>query len=59
MVVAIILILAGFGFVAVNRYQKRLKRVEMDNVAREIFVAAQNHLTASRAAGFWEEGSFQ
>ena len=54
MVVAIILILAGFGFVAVNRYQKRLKRVEMDNVAREIFVAAQNHLTASRAAGFWD-----
>ena len=53
-VVAIILILAGFGFVAVNRYQKRLKRVEMDNVAREIFVAAQNHLTASRAAGFWD-----
>lgn len=54
MVVAIIAILAGFGFVAVNRYQKRLKRVEMDNVAREIFVAAQNHLTASRAAGFWD-----
>ena len=53
MVVAIILILAGFGFVAVNRYQKRLKRVEMDNVAREIFVAAQNHLTAAKASGKW------
>ncbi len=53
MVVAIVIILAAFGFVAVFRYQRTLKRTEMDNIAREIFVAAQNHLTASKATGAW------
>lgn len=52
-VIAITGILAAFGFGQVAAYQKKLKRTEMDNVAREIFVAAQNHLTASKAAGTW------
>ncbi len=49
--VAIIGILAAFGFVAVIRYQKSLKQTELDDTAREIFVAAQNHMTVSRASG--------
>lgn len=52
-VIAITGVLAAFGFGQVAAYQKKLKRTEMDNVAREIFVAAQNHLTASKAAGTW------
>lgn len=51
--VAITVILASFGFVSAARYQKRLKLAEMDNAAREIFIAAQNHLTASEADGSW------
>lgn len=52
--VAIIGILAAFGFVAVIRYQKSLKQTELDDTAREIFVAAQNHMTVSRASGNWD-----
>ncbi|MGN0361254.1 MAG: glycine-rich protein [Bilifractor sp.] len=52
--VAIIGILAAFGFVAVIRYQKSLKQTELDNTAREIFVAAQNHMTVARASGEWD-----
>lgn len=52
-VIAITGILAAVAFVQVGAYQKKLKRTEMDNTAREIFVAAQNHLTASKANGTW------
>lgn len=52
---AIIIILAALGFIALINYQKNLKLTEMDNAAREIFVAAQNHLTASEKSGEWEE----
>lgn len=52
---AIIIILAGLGFIALINYQKNLKLTEMDNAAREIFVAAQNHLTASEKSGEWDE----
>lgn len=57
-VIAITGILAGFGFVEVAKYQRKLKRVEMDNTAREIFVAAQNHLTASDTSGNWAAGFY-
>ena len=53
MTVAIIGILAAFGFVAVVQHQKSLKLTEMDNAAREIFVAAQNHLSESKSSGDW------
>ena len=52
-VIAIILIVAGFGFVNVIRYQKDLKLKECDDIARQIFIAAQNQLTASAASGRW------
>lgn len=52
-VIAITGILATFGFVEVTKAQRKLKRTEMDNTAREIFVAAQNHLTSSQTNGIW------
>ena len=51
--VAIIGILAAFGFVAVVQAHRNLRLREMDDTAREIFVAAQNHLTAAKASGKW------
>lgn len=52
--VAIMMILAGFAFVAVARYQKSLKLTEMDGTAKEIFIAAQNHMTAAKTSGEWD-----
>lgn len=51
--VAIIGILTAFGFVAVVQAHRNLRLREMDDAAREIFVAAQNHLTAAKASGKW------
>lgn len=51
-VVAIIGILAGVGFAAVTTHQKNLARVERDAIAKEIFVAAQNHLTMAESQGY-------
>ncbi|MDD6257862.1 MAG: type II secretion system protein, partial [Erysipelotrichaceae bacterium] len=53
-VVAIIGILAAFGFVGIFQYQKSLHQKELDDTAQEIFVAAQNHLTVSKARGEWD-----
>lgn len=50
-VVAITMILAGVSFVAVIRYQSRLKRLEMDQTAKEIFLAAQNRLSLDAPEG--------
>lgn len=52
MTVAIITIISAFGFVEVIQHQYSLKLTEMDNIAREIFVGAQNHLTADSST--WE-----
>ena len=49
--VAIILILAGVTFVSVGQYQKNLRLMEMDSTAKEIFIAAQNHLSVAKASG--------
>ena len=51
-VVAIIAVLTGVSFVAVAQHQRSLERLERDSVAREIFVAAQNHLTMAESQGF-------
>ncbi len=53
-VVAIIMILAGVSFVAVIRYQKSLRRLEMDQTAKEIFLAAQNRLSLEKSNGTME-----
>ncbi len=43
-VVAIIGVLASVSFIAVQSHQKNLNLMELDAVAKEIYVAAQNHL---------------
>ena len=51
-VVAIIVVLAGVAFIAVNNYQRSLGQLERDGIAKEIFVAAQNHLTVAYGEGY-------
>lgn len=50
-VVAILIILAGVSFVSVSQYQKNLRLMELDGTAKEIFIAAQNHLSLAKASG--------
>ena len=51
-VVAIVLVLSGVAFVAVGRYQRSMGQLERDGIAKQIFVAAQNHLTEAQGEGF-------
>ena len=53
--VAIMVILMGVAFVAVINYQKSMKQLELDRTAREIFVAAQNHLTMAEGQGLLKD----
>ena len=53
-VIAITTILAGVSFVAAIHYQSRLRRLEMDQTAKEIFLAAQNRLSLEKAGGSLE-----
>ncbi|MBR3313808.1 MAG: type II secretion system protein [Atopobiaceae bacterium] len=50
-VVAIIVILMGVGFLAVQNHRRSLKQLELDEAAKEILIAAQNHLTVAQAQG--------
>ena len=52
MVVAILVALFGVAFVAVQRHQRSMTQLEYDTIAKEIFVAAQNHLTAAESQGY-------
>lgn len=49
--VAIVVILLAVGFIALLNYQRTMKQLELDKTARELFVAAQNHLTAAESQG--------
>ena len=49
--VAILVILFGLGFVAVNAYLRNLRLNEMDWTAKEIFIAAQNQLSKAKENG--------
>ena len=51
-VTAIIAVLGGVIFIMVSRYQRSLAHLERDAVAKEIFVAAQNHLTVAESQGY-------
>lgn len=51
-VVAIIAVLGGVGFVAVQNHQKSMAQLERETVAKEIFIAAQNHLTLADSQGY-------
>ena len=50
--VAIIAVLSGVIFIAVMRYRRGLAHLERDAVAKEIFIAAQNHLTLAESQGY-------
>ena len=54
-VIAITTILAGVSFVAAIHYQSRLRRLEMDQTAKEIFLAAQNRSEPGK--GRWKSGT--
>lgn len=51
-VVAITVILLGVSFVGVQNYQASMTRLELDAIAKEIFIAAQNHLTTAEGQGY-------
>ena len=52
LVLAIISVLAGVGFVEVNAYMRDITKLEYDGYAKEIFVAAQNHLAMAESQGY-------
>ena len=51
-VVVLIIILSGLGVIEVIRYQRNLKQLELDGMAKEIFVAAQNNLSLAVSQGY-------
>ena len=57
-VTAIIAILGGVSFIGVWNYQRSLGQVERDGIAKEIFVAAQNHLTSAQGEGYFGSTDF-
>lgn len=57
-VVAVIAALSGAAFVGVNRYQRSLGLRKRNAIAKEIFVAAQNHLTTAESQGYLGGVSF-
>ena len=50
--VALLSILAGLSFVGVNNYLRGLTQLELDGIAKEIFIAAQNHLSVAESQSF-------
>lgn len=51
-VVAIIAVLGGVAFISIVSHQRSLGQLERDGIAKEIFVAAQNHLTVAHGQGY-------
>ena len=51
MALAISIILLAITMVGILQYYKNMKLTEMDTTAKEIFIAAQNHLTRADASG--------
>lgn len=51
-VVAIIIILAGVAFIAIMNYQRSMALLERNTIAKELFIAAQNHLTVARGENY-------
>lgn len=51
-VIAILGVLAGVAFVAVQQHQKSVTQLQYDTIAKEIFVAAQNHLTLAKSENY-------
>lgn len=54
MVIGILSILLTIGMLSIHIYAKNLKMTEMDATAKQIFIAAQNHMTALKSSGEWD-----
>lgn len=50
-VIAVIAIMATIAFVAIDNIQKNAQQAELDGTAKELFIVAQNHLSAADAQG--------
>lgn len=50
--VAIIAVLAAVAFIAVTNHMRNMTKLEYDGYAKEIFVAAQNHLSMAESQGY-------
>jgi prepilin-type N-terminal cleavage/methylation domain-containing protein len=51
-VVAILVVLASVGTVALVSHMRNMQKLEMDGQAKELFVAAQNHLSLAESQGY-------
>ena len=51
-VVAIVIVLAGVGFIALMSHMRTMHQLELDGHAKEIFVAAQNHLSMAKGQDY-------
>lgn len=51
-VIAIIGVLAAVSFIAVQAHQKSMTQLEYDAIAKEIYIAAQNHLTLAKSENY-------
>ena len=51
-VVAVITVLSGVGFIALKTHQDKMAKLEANTIAKEIFFAAQNHLTMAESEGY-------
>ncbi len=58
-VVAIIVVLAGVGFVALISHLRNMNQLELDGHAKEIFVAAQNHLSMAKSQDYLGVAEYQ
>ena len=54
-VIAIIGVLAAVSFIAVQAHQKSMTQLQYDAIAKEIFVAAQNHLTLAKSENYQQK----
>lgn len=57
-VVGILVVLAGVAFIAVTNYLRSLTQLERDGYAKEIFIAAQNHLVMAEHEGYLGESNY-
>lgn len=51
-VIGILGVLASVSFVAVQTYERNMTQAQYDTIAKEIFVAAQNHLTLAKSENY-------
>lgn len=51
-ILSILLLIGAIGIIS---YQNKLKLIELDGIARQIFVTAQNKMTIAKESGKWDE----